>query len=258
MLPPLRRARILELLRKDGMATLKYMSETLGVSISTLRRDVDYLCESGHLERTHGGAMLNADGRRALELEPAIASELESSAKRAIGYEAAKLIYPGQTVMFDSGTTTAAAARAARDRRIPFTAVTNDLAIAGLLASSPLVRVLVVGGFVRTGTSTLLGPEILRAVSRLRADIGFIGTHAITPDELSDTSADLADLKRAFVEAGERVIALVDTSKIFSRAFCSFANTSELDRVITDSRIRQEDLQALRDRVVVDIVSESE
>ncbi|MCC5974716.1 MAG: DeoR/GlpR transcriptional regulator [Rubellimicrobium sp.] len=240
------------------MATLKDMSEALGVSMSTLRRDVDYLGESGHLERTHGGAMLNEDRRRALELEPAIASELESNAKRAIGYAAAELILTGQTVMFDSGTTTAAAARAARDRGIPFTAVTNDLAIAGLLSSSPSIRVLVVGGFVRTGTSTLLGPEILRAVSRLRADLVFIGTHALTPDDLSDTSADLADLKRSFVEAGERAIALVDTSKIFSRAFCSFANTRELDRVITDSRIRPEDLQALRDRVEVEIVSERE
>ncbi|MCC5967513.1 MAG: DeoR/GlpR transcriptional regulator [Natronohydrobacter sp.] len=258
MLPPLRRARILELLRKDQVATLKDMSIALSVSMSTLRRDVDYLCESGQLERTHGGAMLNQERRNAVELEPAIATELESGAKRAIGYRAAKLILPGQTVIFDSGSTTAAVARAAQERRVPFTAVTNDLSIAGTLSATPIIRVLVVGGFVRTGTATLLGPGLISAVGRLRADLVFLGTHALTADELSDTSVELADLKRAFVQAGEQAIAVVDSSKVFSRAFCSFARTRDLDRVITDDRIAPDDLDALRSRVAVDLVPEAE
>ncbi|RVT84339.1 DeoR/GlpR transcriptional regulator [Rhodobacteraceae bacterium CCMM004] len=258
MLPPMRRARILELLRRDKVATLKDMSIALGVSMSTLRRDVDYLCESGHLERTHGGAMLNEEGRSAVELEPAIATELESDAKRAIGRRAAELIKPGQTVMFDSGSTTAAVARAARERGVPFTAVTNDLAIGGLLSATPTIRVLVVGGFVRTGTSTLLGPELMTAVARLRTDLVFIGTHALTADELSDTSVELADLKRAFLLAADRAVAVVDSSKVFSRAFCSFARTRDLERVITDARIAPGDLDALRARVAVDTVSEVE
>ena len=120
MLPAIRRARIIELLRRDGAAELKEMSSALSVSVSTLRRDVDYLCEQGHVERTHGGALLTEGRRAGIELEREIASELESDAKRTIGARAAELIAGGQTVILDSGTTTASAARAARDRRVPF------------------------------------------------------------------------------------------------------------------------------------------
>ncbi len=237
MLPALRRARIIELLRRDGAAGLKDMSEALDVSVSTLRRDVDYLCEQGHLERTHGGAVLNGALGAGIELEREIASELESDAKAAIGRNAAALIRSGQTVILDSGTTTAAAARAARDRRIPFTAITNDFTIAAILSNNPAISVIVTGGQVRPGTSTLWGGDALQSIQRLRVDLAFIGTHALSEEELSDSSIELAQLKRAILAAAEQTVLLADSTKIFSRTFCSFGRLSEIDYLITDSRL---------------------
>lgn len=237
MLPALRRARIIELLRRDGAAGLKEMSEALSVSVSTLRRDVDYLCEQGHLERTHGGAVLNEARRAGIELEREIASELESDAKAAIGLRAAALIEPGQTVIVDSGTTTAAAARAARDRGIPFTAITNDFTIAAILSENSAITVLVTGGMVRAGTSTLWGADTLRSILRINADMAFVGTHALSEDEMSDTSVELAQLKQAILGAAEKRVLLADSTKIFSRTFCSFGRVSDLDLLITDSRL---------------------
>jgi len=248
MLPALRRARIIELLRQNGGMGLKDMSRALGASVSTLRRDVDYLCEQGHLERTHGGAVLKAGLRAGAELEREIASELDSGAKRAIGLCAAELIQPGQTVIIDSGTTTAAAARIARDRHVSFTAITNDLAIGAILASGPHIRVQVTGGTIRPGTSTLLGADALHSVSRLRADLAFVGAHALSEQELSDTSIELAELKRVIIAAADRPVLLADSSKMFSHAFCSFARVSDLDHLITDSRITPAQIEALTAR----------
>lgn len=245
MLPALRRARIIELLRRDGAAGLKEMSEALKVSVSTLRRDVDYLCDQGHLERTHGGAVLKAGLRAGVELEREIASELDSGAKAAIGLRAAGLIQPGQTVIIDSGTTTAATARAARDRGIPFTAMTNDVSIASILSESPLVQVQVTGGTIRPGTSTLLGADALHSVRRLRADLAFIGAHALSEDEMSDTSIELAELKRDIIAATDRPVLLADSSKVFTRAFCSFGRVDELHLLITDSRVRRDHVDTL-------------
>lgn len=237
MLPALRRARIIEFLHRDGAAGLKEMSEALGVSVSTLRRDVDYLCEQGHLERTHGGAVLNEGRRAGLELEREIASELESEAKLAIGRHAAALIRPGQTVILDSGTTTAAAARAARDRGIPFTAVTNDFVVAAILSENSQIQVSVSGGSVRPGTSTLMGADTLHYMRRLRADLALIGAHALSEDEMSDTSIELAELKRVIIGAAKRAVVIADSSKIFSRSFCGFGRIADLDHLITDDRI---------------------
>lgn len=245
MLPAMRRARIIELLRRDGMAALKDMSDALGVSVSTLRRDVDYLCESGHLERTHGGAMLAVNRAQGFEPAADIAEAIERDAKRAIGHRAASLLEPGQTVLFDSGTTTAAAARAAVARNIPFTAITNDLAIAQVLSVGPAVRTHVTGGFVRPGSPTLIGTAALQSVQRLRADLAFLGTHALTADTLSDTSIELAEIKRAILAAAERVVLLADSTKVFSRALCAFGGTAELSLLITDARIAAADLATL-------------
>jgi DeoR/GlpR family transcriptional regulator of sugar metabolism len=245
MLPALRRARIIELLRRDGAAGLKEMSEALKVSVSTLRRDVDYLCDQGHLERTHGGAVLKAGLRAGIELEREIASELDSGAKAAIGLRAAGLIQPGQTVIIDSGTTTAAAARAARDRGVPFTAMTNDVSIAAILSESTLVQVQVTGGTIRPGTSTLLGADALHSVRRLRADLAFVGAHALSEHEMSDTSIELAELKRDIMAAADRPVLLADSSKVFTRAFCSFGRVDELHLLITDSRVQREQVDTL-------------
>lgn len=250
MLPAMRRARIIELLRRDGMAALKDLSDALDVSVSTLRRDVDYLCESGHLERTHGGAMLAVNRTQGFEPAHDIAEAIESGAKRAIGARAAELIQPGQTVIFDSGTTTAAAARAAVARQVPFTAFTNDLAIARTLSASPAILTYASGGVVRPGSTTLMGSGALLSISRLRADLAFMGTHALSAEVLSDTSIELAEIKRAILASAERVVLLVDSSKIFSRAFCEFGRTSELGLVITDSRIGSEAREELGSRKV--------
>lgn len=237
MLPALRRARIIEFLRRDGVAGLKEMSQSLGVSVSTLRRDVDYLCEQGQLERTHGGAVQNEGSRLGVELDRDIASELESEAKRAIGLRAAAMIQPGQSVILDSGTTTAAVARAARERGVAFHAITNDLGIAGILADVAAVTVTVTGGMMRGGTGTLLGADTVQSITRLRADLAFVGTHALSDQEMSDTSIELAALKRAIIGAGQRVVLLADSSKIFSRSFCSFGRVGDIDLLITDMRL---------------------
>lgn len=250
MLPAKRQARILEVLRAEQMVSLKDLSEALGISISTVRRDVDYLEDAGYLARTHGGAISTARASTTFEPEAAIASAIESAAKVAIGAAAAQLIQPGQSVLFDSGTTTAAAARAAASLNIPFTAMTNDVLIASCLSQNALVQTSVTGGTIRAGTTTLLGADAVNSVARLRADIAFVGTHAITPEVLSDTSLELADLKRRFLAAADRVILLVDSSKFFNRAFCAFGETSAVDLLLTDSRISADAISAFKDRGV--------
>ncbi|MCJ8141151.1 DeoR/GlpR family DNA-binding transcription regulator [Falsirhodobacter halotolerans] len=255
MLPAQRRARIIEILRRDRIVALPDLAAQVGASLSTTRRDVEYLCLTGHLTRTHGGAMINSSGERARETEPAISSQIERGAKDRIGQHAAALIEPGQTVLFDSGSTTAACARAAMKRGVPFTATTNDLMIAATLAPATQIECHMPAGRVRHGSDTLIGAACLRDLGRLHADIAFLGAHAVAIDGLSDTSIELAEIKRGIVAAADTVILLVDSSKIFTRAFCRFAHVTEIDRIVTDDRISPQALGDLRATGVdVDIV----
>jgi DeoR/GlpR family transcriptional regulator of sugar metabolism len=250
MLPAKRRARIIELLRSEHAASLRDMAQALGMSLSTVRRDVEYLCESGLLQRTRGGALLEPATLKTLEPAPEIASALASAEKQAIGRRAAAMIQPGQTVIFDSGTTTAAAAVSARERNVPFTAVTNDLAIGCVLSGSAAIHTTVTGGHVRPGSTTLLGAGAMQVLARLRADIAFIGTHALTGDTLSDTSIELAEIKSTILRAADRVVLLVDSGKFSGASFCAFGRLADVHLVITDDRLAPEHAAAIRARAI--------
>ena len=112
------------------------------------------------------------------------------------------------------------------------------------------------GGYIRPASTTVLGSDALQSIARLKADIAFIGTHAMTADDLSDTSIELAEFKRAILLAARRVVLLVDSSKIFSRAFCSFGRTTDVGMIITDDRISAAALAELRARgIPVELVA---
>jgi len=246
LLPAQRRDRIVDFLRRHGAVTLQQLAQALDASVSTLRRDLDVLEAEGVLDRTHGGALLRQQQYSTFEPDPVAAAELSPREKRAIGLAAAADLLPGQSVIFDSGTTVMEAARAALDRRIPLVAVTNDLAIAQLFSASPLVRVHVLGGVLRANTNTLMGEDVHAAAQRLRADVLLMGAHAVTDGVLSETEPEVAAVKRSLVQAAAVRRLLVDSSKFRPRAFMHVCALAELSEVVTDDGLGASEAELVR------------
>lgn len=244
MLAAQRRAKVLEQVRLEGAASLRELSDRLGISLSTARRDVDALVGAGRLVRTRGGVML-LDLPTTFEPAREVAAATAPAAKAAIGAAAAARIEPGQSVILDSGTTTLAAARAARERGVPFLCVTNDLGIARLLGTGPGVEVVVLGGTLRAGSDTLLGPPGREVLAGLSVDLALIGAHALGPRGFSDTALDLAALKRSMLDAARRTILLADGSKFGRRAFCEIAEYGQVGALVTDREPPEEMRAAL-------------
>ena len=130
MLAETRRRQLLDLIARQGFATLDELVKSLGVSESTVRRDLEALDLAGAIKRTHGGAVYSGEVRAM----PALDERATTAAaeKRAIGRAAAALVEDGDTVLLDGGTTTLEVARALVGR--PVQVVTNSLPIAQLLA----------------------------------------------------------------------------------------------------------------------------
>ena len=246
LLPSQRRDRIVSFLQRHGAVTLQQIAQAINVSVSTLRRDLDGLEAEGVLDRTHGGAILRQQHYSTFEPDPAAAAELSPREKRAIGIAAAASLQPGQTVIFDSGTTVLQAALAVLERRIPLVAVTNDLEIAQRLGHSPQLRVHVPGGQLRPGSNTLVGTAVVQAASAIQADVLLLGAHAVTDGVLSETDADVAAVKRAWIASGASRRLLVDSSKFRPRAFMSFGDTQSAHEVITDHGAPADQVAGLR------------
>lgn len=251
-----RQALILDHVRQYGAASIHDLASLIGSSISTIRRDLDQLEKRRVLARAHGGAALLAQSAAIFEPAPDLAEQLARAEKRLIGAAAADLLDTGESVIFDSGSTVRWAAQAVMARAIPLTAVTNDLGIAQVLAQSETIRVLVSGGAVRYGSLSLTGDPGHDFLAGLHVDTLLLGTHTISGRVITDTSVEIAAMKRAMIRAARRVVLLADSTKFRAPAFCTICDLGEIDVLVTDDRADPGDLDAARaEGVTVSLVS---
>ena len=245
LIPAARRARALELIQQNGAISIQRLAGEIGTSISTARRDVDYLAGAGFLERSHGGAALRMRSRTTFEPTTDIADQVARQEKLAIGRYAASLVEDGQSVILDSSTTVLEAAKCLVERDLRLTAVTNDLRIAIALKDLQKVQLIVPGGQVRSGSFTLVGSPAEAMIRTLQADIALIGIHSLANLRPSETSIEVANIKRAWIEAANRVLLLLDSSKFDQSAFCEICPIERVDEVICDDGLDAENKRRL-------------
>ncbi len=235
IIPVQRRSRIIELIRLKGFISVQELSETVCVSLPTIRRDLASIAKSGIIQRSHGGATLKTNQGTTFEPDYQTAALIAQREKAAIGRLAASRLNNNQSVIFDSSSTVYEAARQAVENNLMLTAVTNDLRIAELLASGSSINLLVSGGSLRQGSYSLFGEPGTSFLQNLHVDIAFIGIHAITKTACCDTSLEVAYIKRYMAMAAEKVIVLADASKFGAVAFFNAFEFEKSFEIITDS-----------------------
>ena len=243
LMPAQRRARLLDLVRERGAASIHELADGLQTSLSTIRRDLDQLTEDGYLDRTHGGVLLRRVEPATFESENALNAQLALRQKQAIGLVAAQRFEPGISVLCDSSTTILEAMRIVVEQRLRLTVVTNNLSIASLCALSSSIRVIVPGGTVRAGTVTLFGAPGEGFLESIHADLCLLGTHSITGTLLTEASVEGALAKRTMIRCSRRTILLADSSKFRLPSFCAIGDITELDEIITDDGVAARCLQ---------------
>jgi len=246
LIPAQRRALILDLIRSGNGASIAALAKRLGASDSTVRRDLDYLTESGYIERSHGGAMAKGVPNTTFEPHYDIGSRTHREEKAAIGRAAAELVEPNQSVIFDSSSTVLEAAQSVIRRAIPLTAITNDLNIATALAAQPAIRVIVPGGTLRPGSFTLIGEPGTGMLAGLHVDLAFIGIQALPRLRLADSSIEIAEVKRRMIDAARKVVLLTDSSKFGQTSFCEVAGLDRVQRLVTDDRLPPRERKAVQ------------
>jgi DeoR family transcriptional regulator of aga operon len=232
MSPERRREQILAYLSAHDRSSVSDLSEILGVSEVTVRKDLDQLESQGVLTRVHGGAVVSGRGR--LELYFAEREQEHLEEKRRIAQAAALLIRSGQRIFLDASTTALQVARLIKDRE-DLIVVTNGIYTALELNFCEGITTIVVGGTMRRRSSSLVGSLNINSLQRLRLDIGMFGARGVTPhDGLMESDLDEAQLKQQMVSKSNLVVGIADASKFGVMAFSAFALPHELDRLITD------------------------
>jgi DeoR family transcriptional regulator of aga operon len=245
-----RRRRIREGVERNERATVEELVRQFGVSAVTIRGDLDALAEAGVLVRSHGGA-LRRDGA-AGDIPIPVKETLRHPEKVRIAQAAVNLIRDGETVLLDSGTTTAEIARQIRFRRFDsLTVITNALNVATELSTLPSLRVIVVGGVLRHMSFSLSGPQAEQTLRGLHADRLFLGVDGIDP-EIGLMTPDVleAQLNACMIRIAREVVVVADSSKFERRSVSVIAKFDAVQRLITDVGAPRGVLAALRARGV--------
>ena len=167
MIPIERHQRILALVEQRGAVSINELTEILGVSHMTIRRDVSKLEEQGLLVSVSGG--VRAVSRLAAEPSHLVKSTLQSEEKQAIGALAASHIAKNSCIYLDAGTTTLALARAILDRN-DLQVVTNDFEITQLLIDASQCGVIHTGGTLCRENRSCVGESAARTLRHLAID----------------------------------------------------------------------------------------
>lgn len=231
---------------RDGVGGVETLAERLGVSASTVRRDLSQLARHGRIARTYGGALV----RDVFHERPFSESErLNLDAKAAIAAVAVDLVPAEGTVFLDAGTTCLALARLLADLG-PLTVVTRGLEAALQLARAPGIDVVTTGGRVQPLSHGVIGPLSSLALDRFHFDVAFLGADAVDPQRgLGEPTVEETWVKEQAAARADHVVLLADASKLAQNA-PSWIAVGESWTVVMDAGMPEDARAQLRRRGV--------
>ncbi|HAB26315.1 MAG: DNA-binding transcriptional repressor YgbI [Pantoea sp.] len=234
MIPIERHQQILALVAERGVVSIAELTERLGVSHMTIRRDVQKLEEQGAVLSVSGGVR-SAD-RLAAEPSHQTKTTLYNAEKNAIGRYAAQHIPRNSCIYLDAGTTTLALARELLDRD-DLLVVTNDFMVTNLLMEASDCRVIHTGGTVCRDNRSCVGESAARSLRHLAIDIAFISASCWGPRGLFTPDEDKVMVKQTVSEVSSKRVLLSDSSKYNKIATFLALPLARFDSIVTDTQL---------------------
>ena len=165
-----RRNEIVKIFLQENKVKVGELARAMGVTTETIRKDLIALEQEGLIRRSNGRAeVCNQFNEQPFSQK----SQSAIAAKQAIAARAAEMIPPDATVFFDCGSTIYQLARLLILRK-DLVAVTNSVHLAAMFASSG-VRLITIGGEVRTASGAATGMLAVEAIHAINADLAFMG-----------------------------------------------------------------------------------
>jgi len=228
-----RQLKLLDVVRARGSVTVEELAEGLGVTLQTVRRDVQRLAESGLLTRFHGGVRVPSSTIE--NIAHTQRESLNADGKAAIARAVAQQVPNDCSLIINIGTTTEAIARALLGHR-GLRVITNNLNVAAILSSNAQCEVIVAGGVVRPRDRGIVGEPAVDFIRQFKVDIALIGISGIEADgTLRDYDYREVKVSQTIISHAREVWLAADVSKFNRPAMVEVATLSQIDRLFTDA-----------------------
>jgi len=227
-----RQLKLLDVVRDRGSVTVEELADGLGVTLQTVRRDVQRLAESGLLTRFHGGVRVPSSTIE--NIAHTQRESLNADGKAAIARAVAGQVPNDCSLIINIGTTTEAIARALLGHH-GLRVITNNLNVAAILSSNAQCEVIVAGGVVRPRDRGIVGEPAVDFIRQFKVDIALIGISGIEADgTLRDFDYREVKVAQAIIEHSREVWLAADHTKFNRPAMVELARLSQIDRLFTD------------------------
>lgn len=247
--PNPRQSALLDEVRRQGSVSVDALAGRFGVTLQTVRRDVQRLADAGLLARFHGGVRLPLTTTENLAHRQR--QVLHAQAKQQIARAIARDVPPGASLFLNIGTTTEAVALALLQHH-GLRVITNNLNVAAILSDNADCEVIVAGGVVRNRDRGIVGEATLDFMRQFKVDIGLIGISAIEADgSLRDFDYREVRVARVVLEQSRETWLAADGSKFGRAAMVELARFDEISRLYTETE-PPEPFRRLLDQTGVD------
>jgi DeoR/GlpR family transcriptional regulator of sugar metabolism len=236
MLKEERHQRILEILGTEGRLVAGELSELLGVSGYTIRRDLDELAEAQLLRRVHGGAVARSPVASTYEER----QQQGVPGKIATARAAATLLQPGQVVILDGGTTALHLVDAIPPEHTG-TFITHCPAVASALARHPGIEIVLVGGTLDRRGMVAVGANVIDTYRRITADVCFLGIWSLNATSgISGPYYEEVEVRRVLLGCADRIVGLASREKLGTAAPFSVGPATGLTHLATEPGVPEE------------------
>jgi DeoR/GlpR family transcriptional regulator of sugar metabolism len=244
-----RRRLLLAHVHDHGYVSFRDLAAALGISESTVRRDLRSMVSEGLLTPTRGGVgprHAPTPARRTVPAAGANGADPVSAPREAIAALAATLVTEGSAVLLGPGRTTTAMARhlAALSH---LTVVTNSISVTGALIDAPQIDVVLIGGALRRSIGAAVGPIAEAALAGLRGAQVFLSGDGVTAERgLTTPNVFAAATDQALMAAARQVVVLADHTKLGHDTMCQTVPSERIDVLVTDRAADDEAVERLR------------
>ncbi|MDD7382793.1 MAG: DeoR/GlpR family DNA-binding transcription regulator [Peptoniphilaceae bacterium] len=244
MIPEERYKKIKDILNEEKTISISNLSKKMYVSESTIRRDVDYLENSGFLLKIRGGVTLVSNNNTEY---PSFVRKLKNvNEKQYIVKTASKYFLKDDSSIFLDDSSTVNLLNPYIENHSQIVIITNSIDTALSFNSNKNIRVLLSGGRLKLNSSSLYGVQVYDFLNSFYADYLFTSCKYLDEKNVYESDENLSEIKRIMVKNSTKKILLADSSKFYKKSFISTCQTREFDYIVTDKKPEDKFIKSLK------------
>ena len=221
--------KLLDLVNREKRVSVTRLSERLGVSEVTIRKDLSTLEQKGLLRREHGYAVMISSDDIAKHLS------FHYDRKKRIALQAAQSVKDGETVLLDSGACCTLLAEELATNRESVTIITNSAFLAGFIRKMPHAHVILLGGEYQNESQITTGPMVERCIEDFHVDKMFVSSAGLSASGFMAADLSRGEMMHELASHATRILVLTDSECLKPGGVVLAFPYEEVQAVYTDS-----------------------